>query len=278
MQNLHTHTLYCDGKNSTEEMIQAAIERGFDSIGISTHGPVPFASDWNIQKENTEAYIEEVNSLKEKYKNEIKVYLGMEMDYIPGTGFDEEVKALINRLDYYIGSVHYLGRLNDGTMWTIDYNMEELSRGINESYNGNIRYAVEAYYNLVAEMAINYEPPIIGHIDLIKKLNRNNILFDENEVWYRQCIERCLNIIRYTSSAIEINTGGMARGYTEEQYPSTFILKFIEEKNIPVIINSDAHTPDGINFKLSEMYELIRELGIKSISFLTDEGFINKSI
>ncbi|NYB75646.1 histidinol-phosphatase HisJ [Sedimentibacter hydroxybenzoicus DSM 7310] len=263
MQNLHTHTLYCDGKNSTEEMIQAAIKRGFDAIGISTHGPVPFASDWNIQKENIEAYIEEVNLLKEKYKNEIKVYLGMEMDYIPGAGFDEEVKALINRLDYYIGSVHYLGKLNDGTMWTIDYNMDELSRGINESYNRNIRYAVEAYYNLVAEMAINYEPPIIGHIDLIKKLNRNNILFDENEAWYRQCIERCLNIIRYTSSAIEINTGGMARGYTEEQYPSTFILKSIEEKNIPVIINSDAHTADGIDYKLKEMYELVSGLDIK---------------
>lgn len=273
MQNLHTHTIYCDGKCNTEEMIQAAIKCNFKSIGISTHGPVPFDSDWNIQKENIEKYIDEVNLLKEKYKNEIEVFLGMEIDYIPGIGFNENIKSLIERLDYYIGSVHYLGKFNNGIMWTVDYNMEELILGINESYNGNVRHAVEAYYNLIAEMVVNYEPPIIGHIDLIKKLNRNNILFDESNKWYRECIERCLNIIRYTSSSIEINTGGMARGYTSEQYPSNFILQLIKEKNIPVIINTDAHTSDGIDYKLSEMYKLINYLGIKKVSCLTNKGF-----
>lgn len=277
LTNLHTHTIYCDGKCKAEEMIKSAIKSNFKSIGISTHGPVPFVTDWNIQIENIEKYIGEVNELKEKYKDEIDVFLGMELDYLPGVGFEEFSRSLIKRLDYYIGSVHYLGKLKSGEMWTVDYNIEYLLLGIKESFQGNIRLAVESYYNHVSEMAEKYEPPVIGHIDLIKKLN-NNLLFDERETWYKAAVEKCLEVIKNTSSAIEINTGGMARGYTKEQYPSTFILKMIKENNIPIIINSDAHTAEGISYKLDEMNELVKSLGFMTTNYLTKNGWSTQEI
>ena len=84
LTNLHTHTVYCDGKYSAEEMILAAVNSKFQSIGISTHGPTPFFSDWNIKADRVEKYIEEITYLKEKYKNTIDVFLGMELDYIQG--------------------------------------------------------------------------------------------------------------------------------------------------------------------------------------------------
>ena len=278
LTNLHTHTNYCDGKCKTEEMILSAIKCDFQSIGISTHGPVQFKTDWNIDKNKVEEYIDEVLALKEKYKNKIEVFLGMELDYIPGIGFDEYTQQLIKKLDYYIGSVHYMGKFKDNIMWTVDYNLEERIKGVNESFNGNMRLLVEAYYNLLAEMAERFQPPIIGHLDLIKKNNTDNILFNENEDWYISTVNRCLDVIKKTKSIIEINTGGISRGYTLEQYPSTFILKMIKEKNIPIIINSDAHTQEGINFKFSEMLELIKSLGFKSVSLLTKDGFVKKQI
>lgn len=278
LTNLHTHTIYCDGKCKAEEMIQSAINCNFQSIGISTHGPVPFVTDWNIQISNIEKYIDEVNMLKEKYKDEIYIFLGMELDYIPNIGFSEHIQNLIKRLDYYIGSVHYLGKFSDGQLWTVDYNLKELLIGIQEGFSGNIRHAIETYYSLIAEMAVKYQPPVIGHIDLVKKNNKNNLLFDEKEDWYNAVVERCLDVIKNTSSIIEINTGGMARGYTTEQYPSNLILKMIQEKNIKVIINSDAHTTDGINFKFNEMYNLLKELGIKNTSYLTKNGWACQEI
>lgn len=278
LTNLHTHTNYCDGKCKTEEMILSAIKCDFQSIGISTHGPVQYKTDWNIDKNKVDEYIDEVLLLKEKYKNKIEVFLGMELDYIPGIGFDEYTKELIKKLDYYIGSVHYMGKLKDNTMWTVDYNLEELIKGVNESFNGNMRLLIEAYYNLLTEMAERFQPPIIGHLDLIKKNNTDNILFNENEEWYVSTVNRCLDVIKKTKSIVEINTGGISRGYTLEQYPSTFILKMIKEKNIPVIINSDAHTQEGINCKFSEMFELIKSLGFESISLLTKDGFVKKQI
>ncbi|MDD4779299.1 MAG: histidinol-phosphatase [Tissierellia bacterium] len=276
LTSLHTHTNYCDGKYSAEDMILAAIKYNMTSIGISTHGPTPFISDWNIKKENINKYINEINFLKEKYKDSIDVYLGMELDYIPNIGFDDTSKWLMDKLDYYIGSLHYLGKFNNGIMWTVDYNIVELLQGINEGFDGDTRLAVETYYSYIGEMAEKYEPPIIGHLDLIKKNNKNNILFDESEEWYIRAVEDCLNIIKNTSSIIEINTGGIARGYIEEQYPSTFILKMIKSKNIPIIINSDAHTIDGLLCNYDEMYNLINDNKFNKISYLSNDGWKEK--
>jgi len=278
LTNLHTHTVYCDGKFCAEDMILAAVKSKFQSIGISTHGPTPFVSDWNIQLDKVEKYIDEINFLKEKYKGIIEVFLGMELDYIAGIGFDETSKSLMKKLDYYIGSIHYLGYLKNGVMWTVDYNIEELLQGINESFNGDAKFAVETYYNLISEMAVKYQPPIIGHLDLFKKNNKNNVIFDENDSWYVKAIEKCLDAIKNTSSSIEINTGGIARGYTTEQYPSTFILKMIKERDIPVIINSDAHTIAGIDCKFAEMYKLVEDLGFDNLTYLTIEGWKKQKI
>ncbi|MDD2495428.1 MAG: histidinol phosphatase, partial [Tissierellia bacterium] len=195
---------------------------------------------------------------------------------IPNIGFDDTSKWLMDKLDYYIGSLHYLGKFNNGIMWTVDYNIVELLQGINEGFDGDTRLAVETYYSYIGEMAEKYEPPIIGHLDLIKKNNKNNILFDESEEWYIRAVEDCLNIIKNTSSIIEINTGGIARGYIEEQYPSTFILKMIKSKNIPIIINSDAHTIDGLLCNYDEMYNLINDNKFNKISYLSNDGWKEK--
>ena len=40
-QDLHTHTTYCDGQHTTEEMVLAAINKGMKRIGFSGHSPRP---------------------------------------------------------------------------------------------------------------------------------------------------------------------------------------------------------------------------------------------
>ncbi len=278
LTNLHTHTAYCDGSCSVEGMIQSAIKKNFKSIGISSHGPVPFDTSWNIDRSRIEDYIEEVSAMKLKYKNEIDVFLGMEFDYMPEIGFGHIPEELTEKLDYYIGSVHFLGTMKNGTMWTVDYSRDELIAGIDDSFDGNVRSAIERYYSLISEMAEKYRPPVIGHIDLIKKTNGNNTIFDEYEDWYINAVEKCLDSIKKAGPAIEINTGAIARGYTKEQYPSTHILKAVKEKGIPITINSDAHTIEGIDCKLAEMYALAKSTGFKSVRCLGSGGWVDEEI
>jgi len=278
LTNLHTHTFYCDGENSPEEMVLAAIGSNLNSLGISTHGPVDEETYWNIKHDKIEEYIEVVNSLKEKYKDKIDIFLGMEMDYIPGTGFTELSLSLMKRLDYYIGSVHYLGKFKNGIRWTVDYNIDELLKGIDESFQGDKRKAVEAYYEAISEMAERFQPPIIGHLDLFNKNNKNNILFDERESWYGEAVGKALDVIKNTSSVIEINTGGIARGYTREQYPSNLILKMIRERNIPITVNSDAHNTETIACKFNDMYRLAASMGFEHLVYLTENGWEKQKI
>ena len=76
MQNLHIHSTYGDGKDRPEEMIIEAINRGFDSIGFSEHSYMYFSSyPYQMTVEDIQVYKKEIWSLKEKYKNNIKICL-----------------------------------------------------------------------------------------------------------------------------------------------------------------------------------------------------------
>ena len=63
LSNAHTHTTYCDGKNSAEEMVQAAIARGFRCLGFSCHSYTPFDERYCLSPGATGRYIREIRAL-----------------------------------------------------------------------------------------------------------------------------------------------------------------------------------------------------------------------
>ena len=270
---IHTHTNYCDGSNSPEEMVIAAVNKGMKTIGISTHGPLPFKAKWAVSDDKIQSYINEIKALKEKYKDKIEVLLGMELDYFIDTEFEHVDKSIFNQLDYTIGSIHYLGRYEDGRPWTVDGDYENFLHGINVSYGGDMKKAIMDYYYHLSKMVEKYKPTVVGHMDLVKKNNKNNLLFSENEDWYKDSVRKFLDIIKGTDSVIEINTGAIARGYMTEQYPSRWILEEINSREIPITINSDAHLDINIACKFEDMYKLVKELNIKNLVYLTKNGW-----
>ena len=64
---LHSHSWFCDGKNTLEEMVLAAIEKGLYCFGFSAHAPVPFENNFALKIEDQESYLQQTRSLKEKY-------------------------------------------------------------------------------------------------------------------------------------------------------------------------------------------------------------------
>ena len=67
-QNLHTHSVYCDGKDTPEEIVLECLNRNFNSIGFSIHAFVPYSKTVVIPLERIEEYKTEIRRLKEKYK------------------------------------------------------------------------------------------------------------------------------------------------------------------------------------------------------------------
>ncbi|MEG0310845.1 MAG: histidinol-phosphatase HisJ [Eubacterium sp.] len=264
--NYHIHSTYCDGKNTLEEMTLAAMDAGLISIGFTGHMPLPYKNDWTMTEEKVKDYIAEVKMLKEKYKQDLDIYLGMEIDYfIDEKDISNFAKTVIPELDFFIGSIHTIGRMKNGIVADIDNTPEIFKSGIDDRYHGSTKEFVKAYYKALGEMVLTIHPDIIGHLDLIKKNNTDQAFFNEDEDWYREATLDCLNQIKESGSIIEVNTGGMIRYGARCLYPSYWIMNEIHRLNIPIMLNGDTHRVEGINYAYDESEILLKKIGFKKI-------------
>ncbi|MGI5891427.1 MAG: histidinol-phosphatase [Bacillota bacterium] len=265
LANYHTHTNFCDGQNSAEEMVLAAIKAGFSSLGFSGHSYTPFDEEASMSPDNTRAYIKEIKRLKEKYSNQIQLHLGIEKDYY----------SQINRQDfeYLIGSVHYIKDEKTKKFYSIDNTPEELESCIENVFCGNVLKMVQRYYELIVDMAQKQKPDIIGHFDLIKKLNAGNRYFDEDAASYRKIALRALEKAAQCGCIFEINSGGLYKKYTDCPYPADFLLTRLAQLGASVIISSDAHDIYALDFYFAEMLSSLPAWGFKEVTLIGQNGF-----
>ena len=102
----HVHTQFCDGRSSAEEMVLAAIENGFDSLGFSSHSNLPSRPElYGMKKENVEPYCREVLRLKEVYKDKINIILGIEQDSF-GDGRNQDAADCFTEFNYLNSEIH----------------------------------------------------------------------------------------------------------------------------------------------------------------------------
>lgn len=239
-RDLHTHTTYSDGNNTPEEMVLSAIKKGLDVIGISDHSYTPFDTSYCISEEKTEAYIKEIERLKIKYNDKIKVLCGIEQDLYSGVPK--------HSFDYVIGSVHYI-KLGEEYV-TVDDTAEELKTATDKYFSGDIYALVQEYYRLVSTVAEKTGADIIGHFDLITKFQEKTPLFNEKDERYIKAWQSAVDKLIEANIPFEINYGAISRGYRTTPYPSKDIQEYISKKGGKFILSSDSHSADTIaNFK-----------------------------
>ena len=76
-------------------------------------------------------------------------------------------------LDFRIGSVHYVKDREKDEYYCVDNTPEILEYGIKNYANGDEKAFIEAYFDNIVEMVHTQKPDIIGHLDLVKKFNRD---------------------------------------------------------------------------------------------------------
>lgn len=266
LTNYHTHSMFCDGKMMPEDYVKSAIKKGFRALGFSGHAPVNFELSWTMDEDFPREYIENILYLKEKYKDVIQIYLGLETNYYPGCKDYRSIPGI----EYTIGAVHFIYDSSMERAFAYDGTREEFQEGLDVVFKGNIRPMVETYYNMLVEMIENQTPDILGHLDVLKKNNAGNFFFDESEPWYKSLVEKTMIRIKEHNIIAEINTGGISRGYTTEMYPSSWIISLMREMDIPVILNSDAHHPDWIDTYYAEAKKILASAGYKTQRILLD--------
>lgn len=263
--NYHTHCTFCDGKGEPEDYVKKAVSLDFHSLGFSSHSPTPISRNWEIREEHLNKYVETIKSLKEKYKNEIQIYCGLEIDYIPGIITPDSPMFDKLNLDYKIGSVHFVKNKNTGGYLPVDGSKEQYKEIIEDFFKGDVEAFTSEYYGLIRDMVSKHKFDILGHFDLIRKNNKDGIYFTEKEDWYKKQVFKTLEAVKNSGVILEVNTGGIGRKYLDTPYPSFWVLKKCRELNIPITLDSDAHSPENIDTYFKESLDLIKSAGYKEI-------------
>lgn len=229
--DFHTHTTFCDGKNTVREMVLQAVEYGMSAIGFSGHSYTFFDESYCMTKEGTKEYMEEVKRLRAEFSDRICVLCGVEQDLYSD--------ADSSSFDYVIGSTHYFKFGDD--YYPVDHSAAILRECADRYFGGDMVELAVKYFIEEAEVFERTHCDIIGHFDLISKFNEKENLFDENDSRYVASWQNAADILLKADRPFEINTGAISRGYRSTPYPSEPIYKYIKERGGHFILSGDTH-------------------------------------
>ena len=261
--DLHTHSSFCDGENSPEEFVLSAITKGMDAIGFSAHAPMPFATEATMPCGSVTRYCEEILRLREKYRGQISVFLGLEQDYYaadPAIGYD-----------YLIGAVHCL-HMGDEYIF-LDRSAEELRETVRRYFGGDVYRLVSHYYQLVAGLPSRTGCDIIGHFDLIAKFNKDGSFFDENGPRYLRAAMDALDALLEQNVLFEINSSDAVAGLRKIPYPAPLFLHRIAERRGRALLSSDAHCAEDLLAGFLDSARIARAAGLGSVWTLSETGW-----
>lgn len=260
--NIHTHTCFCDGKDTPKAMAQAALDLGFVSLGFSGHGLWPWYEEAMTEAGQTQ-YRREVLALKEQYKGRMDILLGVEHD--GGQVYDDL------DWDYMIESVHDLPF--DGKFYSIDWELPRTEALIRDFCGGDPYELTRQYFEFCAQSYARSPAQVAGHVDLITKFNEGGRLFDEADPRYLGPALEALETAVRRGMVVELNTGAMARGCRSLPYPGPALLKRLKELNGPIMLSSDCHDRRHLTCWYEEAEEYLRSFGFDHAVILTAQGW-----
>jgi DNA polymerase (family X) len=101
--DLHCHTDLSDGRNTLEQMAEAAIKRGYEYLAITDHSASHGFGN-HVDPPTLERQIERVHELDARL-DDLKLLIGTETNILPDGSLDYD-DDLLSRLDWVIASVH----------------------------------------------------------------------------------------------------------------------------------------------------------------------------
>lgn len=242
--NYHTHTWRCNHATGREEAyVQAALERGFETLGFSDHAPYCFpegyVSGFRMRMDQLQDYCNIVRLLQKKYADRISIPLGVEMEYYPAY-FADTLQILRDEgIEYMLLGQHFVGN------------------EINEHYSGRAtgdadilkRYCHQAMEGMNTGL-FTY----LAHPDLIH--------FKGEEGIYRQEMRQLCREACRCGIPLEVNVLGKWSG---RNYPNPDFWALAAEEGCQVVIGCDAHAPEHLHREDAEaqLLEMIRHYGLK---------------
>lgn len=250
--NFHTHTTFCDGKSTAEEMAERAVALGFAQLGFSGHMDADIHMDFD-------AYAEEIMRLRDKYRGRLDILLGVELDSLYDPCWAE-------RAEYVIGSTHFLEA--GGDLLPVDSTPELFRRLAEEYYGGDYYRLAKAYFALEAEVHDRTHCTFVGHFDLVTRFNDELRVLDEEDPRYTGPALEAMEYLVSRGVPFEINCGAFNRGRKRELYPNRFLLRALREFGGEILISSDAHQAELLDGGFPTALRTASACGFRYVSIL----------
>lgn len=248
----HSHsTNSIDGKNSINEMCQAAINKGINEIAITDHFE-PTIEDDCCSNYRPNAYFNELFKAKEKFKGRLNIKAGVELGQ---PNYYKEISELLLAsfpYDYVIGSAHKLKSGIDVSMMNLD--------------NIALDDLCEIYINELILLVEWGKFDCIGHMDLIKRYSTNHYNKRITLMTKKSMLEYLFKKVISKGKGIEINTSGLFQS-PKEAMPGIDVLKLYKALGGEILtIGSDSHNIYDVGRGIKDGLELAREAGFDYIT------------
>lgn len=245
--NYHAHTARCGHASGTEEeYIQCAIKGGITHMGFSDHVPFLFPdgseSYYRIPMAQARDYFDTLNALREKYRGQIDLTIGFEMEYYPTFFRDMLDTALSLGAEYLILGQHFSG--------------DELPNGFYVANPTDNPALLEEYVTNILTAMDTGLFSYVAHPDLFN--------FTGDEAVYEFHMRRLCVAAREKNIPLEINFLGMRAG---RHYPQDRFWKLAGEEKSPVTFGFDSHDVSGAfdSDSLPRAMELVERYGLNYI-------------
>jgi histidinol-phosphatase (PHP family) len=204
------------------------------------------------------SYLDTARDLRKKFSSKIDTKIAFEVDFHKPllSQYKRVLEPILPDLDYLIGSIH-------GLKWNeyiipIDGSFP-LPDELKQDKNGYDSLLLSYYDDLLDLVRSNYYD-ILGHFDVIKKLG----FVPDNIEIVNERIFRVIDALEVRDMVVEINTSGL-RKPENELYPNKQIIKELIQRNIPMILSSDAHRPEDVGYAFESTLYFLRKNGLNSI-------------
>lgn len=242
--NYHTHTWRCNHASDTEEeYVACALQRGLEILGFSDHTPYVFPdgyeSWYRMRPDQLSGYCDTVRSLREKYRGQIEIHLGLELEYYPGL-----IKRILpvlrdNGIEYLLLGQHFIGN-EAGEPYCGD-STADLS-------------VLQRYCSQSAEAMQTGLFTYFAHPDLIR--------FTGSDRDYREQMRFLCREAKSCGLPLEINLLGF---FKKRNYPDVRFWELAAEEGCPVILGCDTHVSKHLLEEKTEQQalEMIERFGLE---------------
>jgi histidinol-phosphatase (PHP family) len=234
-----------------EAYVERGIELRLQEIGFADHNPLPDERSANVRMGEAELdyYVERVTELRYRYRGQIDVMLGLEIDYVEGLEDHVAKQVAAYPWDYIIGSIHFL-----------DNACREPSWPRQSSVDPHQLYA--RYFELMRRLVRSGLCDVVAHFDVVK---RSGHLPGDREASH---IAETLQAIKDAGLCMEINTSGYRHAELPQPqpYPMFSIVEQALALGIPLTVNSDAHAPEQVGLQFATVERFLQRKGCAQLA------------